>query len=308
MTGHSTDGQVTLGDHRRLTYRVFGKPNGFPVVALHGTPGSRLKFSATDEAATTLGLTVFALDRWGYGSTDPHPSPTLAAFAADISTVANTLSLTQFALLGVSGGGPYAAAVATIIPERVTALALVSPVGPIAGEPDSEITAFHRCCFGTLAHSPKATAAVFRSFRRLLAISPALAMRIAMARVPQADKAVLTRGTTLQRLTESFKEGLRPGALGPVIDMSLFGKPWQLPLTNASAPARLWLGSHDANVPHSAARRLAARLPECSLCDVPGAGHLWVAEHYGDILAWIAETQKRDNSRASSTTNSSVQV
>lgn len=288
---------LRLADGRRITWRIYGAPQGFPVFALHGTPGSRLKFSATDAPARALGLTVIAPDRWGYGATDMHPAPGLAAFARDMAALAAALSLPRFAVLGVSGGGPYATAVAACLPEQVAALALVAPVGPIAGEPDPEITPFHRFCFGPLARSRIASRIVFRGFRRLIRASPSAGMRIAMARVPEADRAVLRHADVARRLAGTFAEGLRPGAQGPVTDLALFGRPWDLPLANVRAPARLWIGTADRNVPLSAAHRLAARLPDCVLTELPGEGHLWVALHYADVLSWIGSACPRSRAQ-----------
>lgn len=262
------------------------------MIALHGTPGSRLKFSAAVGSGDGRDPVVVALDRWGYADTDKHPAPSLAAIADDVALLADALALRQFAVMGVSGGGPYATAVAAKMTSRVTALALVSPVGPIAGETDREISAFHRFCFESLACRPRATALVFHGFRRMLAASSRAGMSVAMARVAGADRAILARGTTRDRLATAFKEGLRVGSQGPAIDLELFGRPWGLSLADVSCPARVWIGTADRNVPVSAARRLAARLPECVLTELPGEGHLWIAEHYAEVLGWISETQK----------------
>lgn len=287
-----TDASVTLADGRRVTYRRYGPRDGFPMLAMHGTPGSRLKFASSEVHAVRLGLNVIAVDRWGYGGTDGHPAPTLAAFADDIDRFADAIGIGNFAVLGVSGGGPYATAVAACLGARVSACALFAPVGPIAGEADAKITAFHRFCFGRLSASPKAVRAVFQGFRWLLQHSPVAAMRIAMSRVPPADKRVLASGEHEMRLARAFIEGLRPGADGPVTDLAIFGRPWNVPLAQATAPARLWIGSDDRNVPISAARRLASRLPHCSLIELPGEGHLWIAQNYGLVLEWVARTTK----------------
>lgn len=283
---------VVDAGQRRISLATYGAAGGFPVLALHGTPGSRLKFTTTHDDACRLGLQVVAIDRWGYGGTDAHPTPTLAAFADEMHAVMASLGHRHFAVLGVSGGGPYATAVAVRHAAAVAALALVAPVGPIAGEPDSEIGRFHRFCFGALAARPRATRAVFRTFRRIIRASPTLGLKIAMARLPPADRQVLASPGVAQRLAQTFAEGLRPGPEGPVCDLILFGRPWALALANAQVPARLWLGTSDRNVPLSAARRLAARLPSCDLVELPGAGHLWVALHYADVLGWIAEMTK----------------
>ena len=43
---------------------------GTPLLFLHGTPGSRLKFVIGHEAGKQLGLALVAPDRWGYGLSD----------------------------------------------------------------------------------------------------------------------------------------------------------------------------------------------------------------------------------------------
>ena len=290
----SIDGCIHLTPSRRLTYRAWGPTDGLPVMALHGTPGSRLKFNLTEHHAFRLGLRVIAPDRWGYGGTDTFPDVSkpadLHAFAADIANFAEQLSLEHFAVLGVSGGGPYAVALAALLPARVTALALFAPVGPIAREPDRDISAFHAFCFGGLARRPLVVGAIFRGFRALLHASPQLAMRLAMARAPAADRRVLADVQVSKRLALTFLEGLKMGANGPVTDLALFGRPWGLPLANIVCPARLWIGKDDRNVPMSAARRLADRIDNCIFTEIADAGHLWVAQHYGELLDWVADT------------------
>jgi pimeloyl-ACP methyl ester carboxylesterase len=286
----TSDHDLVLQDGRRLAWREFGDPAGVPVLALHGTPGSRLKFEITDRPARALGLGVVAPDRWGYGATHPHRAPSLAAFAADVRELADALAIARFAVLGVSGGGPYAAAVATCLPQRVSALALFAPVGPIAGEAIA-MSVFHGFCFGRFARSRWAPRATFATFGAILRASPQLGMAIAMSRAGSADRAILAAGAS-GRLSRTFAEGLRRGPDGPSIDMLLFGRAWELPLAAATAPARLWLGSQDRHVPHAAARLLASRLPACIVTDLPDAGHLWIAENYSTVLGWIAETAR----------------
>jgi len=281
------DGLVAINAHRCFSYRSLGAPGGKPLIALHGTPGSRLKFVAAHEAAKRRGIRLIAPDRWGYGATTAHDAPSLSAFADDICRFADKLGLETFDVLGVSGGGPFAVAVAATAPQRVTSLSLVAPVGPIAGEPDDEITSFHRLCFGALSQRPTAIGAVFQAFRAMLDISPDLGVRVAMLRIAAADRRILGRKDVTSHLGETFAAGLRPGVVGPVTDLGLFGTRWDIDVAQAHVPARMWLGSVDQNVPRSAARRLASRLPQCTLTELPGEGHLWVTDHFEAVLSWI---------------------
>lgn len=124
---------MRLPDGRHLGYAEYGDPAGLAIIGFHGTPGSRLMFQLADSAARELGLRLLAPERPGFGISTYQKNRTLASYAADIAAFADRLGIKRFAVAGISGGGPYAAACAALLPERVTALALVSPVGPMAG-------------------------------------------------------------------------------------------------------------------------------------------------------------------------------
>jgi pimeloyl-ACP methyl ester carboxylesterase len=285
-------GQVLrLADGRALGFAVLGDPRGTPLLFLHGTPGSRLQFAIGDAAAADLGLALVAPDRWGYGLTDMPGARSLSAFAADMAALMDHLGHARFAVAGISGGGPYAAGVAAYVASRVTALALISPMGPIGDrEAKRALSPFHRFCFGVLPHWPSATRAVFRLFRASLERSPRLAARLATLRAGSRDKALIAEPGIASWLLDSFREGLRPGMAGPVEDLRLFSAAWGVDLGTIRAPARLWIGSADTAVPVNAARQLARSIPACALTELPGDGHFWVATRYRQVLDWIATT------------------
>jgi len=108
-----------LSDGRRLGYAEYGDPTGHPVIALHGTPGSRYMFEVADAAARARGLRIIAPERPGYGRSDVHHFDMLAETAFDIQSLVDALGIDHFALVGVSGGGPYAVAVAALMKERL---------------------------------------------------------------------------------------------------------------------------------------------------------------------------------------------
>jgi pimeloyl-ACP methyl ester carboxylesterase len=292
MTAAAVADQVLeLGDGRALGFKVYGDPAGAPLLFLHGTPGSRLKFAIGHDAGKELGLAIVAPDRWGYGLSHAPPTPSLPAFAADMAALMDHLGHAQFAVGGISGGAPYAASVAAGLPSRVTALALVSPMGPI-DDPicRRSLARFHRFAFTVLPRSPMAIGAVFALFRASLERSPRLAARLATLRAGARDKALLARPDIARWLLGSFREGLRRSVAGPVCDMQLFSRSWGVDLAAIRAPARLWIGTADTAVPLSAARLLARSIAACAVAELSAEGHFWVAASYREVLDWIAET------------------
>jgi pimeloyl-ACP methyl ester carboxylesterase len=285
---HVKDRHLRLRDGRRLGFRIYGDPHGTPILFLHGTPGSRVKFSIAHEAGRALGLAIVAPDRWGYGLTEAPRAPSLRAFGDDMGILMDRLGRRCFAVGGISGGGPYAAAVAACLPSRVTALALVSPVGPIADAGlGPSLPLLHRLCFTVLPRRPRTVSTAMRAFRWSLARTPRLAGRLTTWRAARPDKRLIGRSEVRQRILGSFSEGLRPGTAGPNTDLAIFSRPWQVDLAAIAAPSRLWIGTRDSNVPISAARILAQRIPNCVLTELPNEGHLWVSVHHADVLSWI---------------------
>jgi pimeloyl-ACP methyl ester carboxylesterase len=277
---------------RLITYCEFGTADGFPVLALHGTPGSRFKYAAADEDARRAGLRLISPDRWGYGGSDSPPYSSLSAYADDMRELLDGLGIGRFSVVGISGGGPYAVAAAARLGRRVAALALIAPVGPIAGtiEP-SALNAVHRFCFRRLPRFPRMLRAAFQLYRQTLAIAPKTSMRVATLAAAPVDKALVRTPGVRDHLYEAFRAGLERGVGGPLIDLHLFSMAWLVPFEAIDARTRIWLGTEDRNVPQAAVEALAGKIGEAELTRLPGQGHFWISRHYGEVLAWLAEAR-----------------
>jgi pimeloyl-ACP methyl ester carboxylesterase len=234
---------------------------------------------------------VVVPDRWGYGLTSMPPRIELAAFAADMGALMDHLGYRRFAVGGISGGGPYASAVAACLADRIAPLALICPVGPIADAGcAASLSYFHQFCFTMLPRHPLWIAGVFSVFRWSLAHAPVLATRLAVLRGGRPDKELMARADIRPHLLASFREGLRQGLRGPIADLEVFSRPWGVDLTRVSAPARLWIGTADRSVPIVAAEALSGRVAGCIHDSLAGEGHLWAAANHARVLDWTAAT------------------
>lgn len=306
------DGIVTLRDGRRIGWHAFGAPFDRSgrigsgrgqriVIALHGTPGSRFKFAPAHKSAAERGLTLISLDRWGYGLTDRHPNPSLTAWSQDVHEVATQLGIERFAVCGISGGGPFAAALAAHLADRVQAAALVAPVGPVAaqaGRPATRLDPLHWGSFRVLPHIPWLARAVFAGFRFLLRISPRTAIAVAMARNGPADYRLLKDKQVVSGLAGMMLEGVRRSAHGPAIDLKLFAQAWDLDFAQVQAPVRIWFGDQDRNVPAAAVEALADAIPTAELERVGDQGHFWVSTRFDLVLDWLAQEFARHENAA----------
>ncbi|TGJ80045.1 hypothetical protein E0Z10_g8733 [Xylaria hypoxylon] len=128
-----TDGSatMTLPDGRTLSYSQYGLLTGPAVFYLHGLPGSRLEGALFDAPAVTPRARIISVDRPGYGLSSPQPNRTILDHAKDVEHLAKYLKLDSYAVLGISGGGPYALACAAALPaDKLKAVLLICGLGP----------------------------------------------------------------------------------------------------------------------------------------------------------------------------------
>src|SRR5215471_4610530 len=91
---------ISLRDGRTLGYAEYGDPNGKPVFFFHGLPGSRLQRHPDESIATGLGARLITIDRPGYGLSDFQQARTLLDWPDDVTQLANSLRIDQFAAIG----------------------------------------------------------------------------------------------------------------------------------------------------------------------------------------------------------------
>src|SRR5262245_29897354 len=121
---------ASTSDRRTLTFAEWGDPNGSPLFALHGSPGSRLSRHFDETVYAQAGARLITYDRPGYGGSDRNPGRRVVDCFGDVAAIADTLGIDSFAVTGASGGGPHALAVAARLPERVTRLACAVSIAP----------------------------------------------------------------------------------------------------------------------------------------------------------------------------------
>lgn len=110
-----------------LHVHEFGRPDGYPLLALHGVTGHGARWKQLTERYLT-GFRVIAPDLRGHGRSDPRPPWTLEQHASDLLTMVDDYRLSACAVLGHSFGGAIALHLAHLAPQRITKLMLLDPV------------------------------------------------------------------------------------------------------------------------------------------------------------------------------------
>src|SRR5580658_10177759 len=122
---------IKLQDGRLLGYAEYGDPNGVPIFYFHGFPGSRLEAEKFNEIAMANHYRLIGIDRPGMGLSSIDKKRSILSWATDVVNLADHLNINQFSIIGHSGGGPYVAACAYTIPQRLNGATIVSGMAPL---------------------------------------------------------------------------------------------------------------------------------------------------------------------------------
>ena len=284
-----TNNQLRLRDGRILAYAEYGDPDGAPVFFFHGMPGSRLEGAHAHEAAVLHHVRIISPDRPGYGLSTFQPRRVLLDWPGDVTQLADSLAIDRFAIVGVSGGGPYVAACALRIPQRLTRAVMVSGVGPFDAPGATEgMSRQNRMLFAASRRAPILVRVVMALMARGMKRSPDRFMDRMLKSLPEPDRKVMADLALRELFMQDALESMRPGARGAAYESVMYARPWGFRLEDITMPVTLWQGDADANVPVSMGRYQAQAIPNCDWRFFPGEGHMLIFSHMDELFALIA--------------------
>ena len=269
----------------------------------HGIPGSCREAALIRSYISRPDLRMVGFDRPGYGGSTPVRNFQIRGtqLPVDVEALADHLNISRFIALGYSGGAPFALACAVKIPERISALGIVSGVGPALGSQGMHET--NRKKFNLAQKFPwLARMILWAAFSSLRMRSDgnrlAAQLKKIWQQMPEPDRLVLERDPAFAAgIIEITRDAIQNRVTGWVNEEILMTQPWQLEINQIRcANTFLWHGEQDRNVPVSMARELAGQLPNCNAKYYPAEGHLSLLYNHGqeilDTLLKAATEQK----------------
>jgi pimeloyl-ACP methyl ester carboxylesterase len=269
-----TPSHIILTDGRRLSFVEFGDRQGKPLFYFHGFPGSRLEAKLAEKISLSTHVRFIGIDRPGYGSSSFKPRRTIIDWADDVARLADALGIDHFSILGVSGGGPYAAACACKIPDRLDAVGIICGMGPV------DIIGLtrnmpwrYRQGLRLADRFPPIAAVIFPFPAFFFRYFPERMLSILSGKVAGPDKIALKNNELINVLSASFREAFRSSLRWPARDAVLYSRPWGFRLQDIRIRIHLWHGEKDRIVPPEMARYMARMIPDCRATYYADEGH-----------------------------------
>jgi pimeloyl-ACP methyl ester carboxylesterase len=269
---------ATAPDGRSVMFAEWGEPDGFPVFALHGTPGCRLNRHPDTELLRSTGVRQITYDRAGYGGSDRHRGRRVVDDVGDVAAIADTLGIGRFAVWGGSGGGPHALAVAAVLGDRVTRAVCEVGIAPFDAMGDAWFEGMdpeNVKEFGWAQEGEERLIVELEAedekLRRMVLDDPSKVLE--QFDLPDSDREVLARPDFATVLRETMLEQSRNGVWGWVDDDLAFTTPWGFDPATITVPTQIRYGTSDVLVPAAHGAWLAAAIPGATV-KLNRLGHL----------------------------------
>lgn len=305
----------TLPDGRQLGYAEYGDHNGTPLFYFHGYPSCRLEAYAIDDIAQKHHIRLLALDRPGFGLSTPQPNRSIVDWPNDVAAFAKAMQLPRFAIIGASGGGPYALACAHRLPrEMLTGVGLFASGPPwVAGA--HHISTYRRVARVMATYWPTGLRIIFDVMVRIsrwLIHSGPVTRRIDqwLEREDQKKGAndqvsfeteiptITPKKTAAERRVELVRvlleEPFAQGGTAAVDEARLLSSDdWGFSFESVRYdPVRIWHGARDENAPVALIRHMVEKLPSCVYYEFEGDSHYTMFKHVEGAITELVPEQK----------------
>jgi len=293
VTDEGASRPVALPDGRQLDVWEGGSPDGVPIIFHSGTPSGRLQAVHGAHAALRQRVRLVSFNRPGYGRS-PLTPPSLASVGLDTLHVADALDIDRFAVLGASGGGPYALATGLADPDRVRAVGVAAGVGPwrlieLADDNDPDLPLLTLADAGDVAGALsgfRAQGAI--AYQRMLELDDEAMVGEFFLGAPESDTGWLDAEAT-GHWAADLRDALQSYD-GYARDNVAWGADWDIDPAHLRVATWLWYGDLDRIVAPSHGAWLAARIPDARLEIRAGKGHAGtIFEHWDDMLATLRD-------------------
>lgn len=187
-------------------------------------------------------------------------------------------------MVAFSAGSAFALACAVRLHQRVSAIALVSPSGPLEKPGFVEDMAAAR--YMKLARrAPWAMAAMYGTVARRGRKDPHSAHEMFFRGSSRVDREVLDRPAVKARWMEAYLAATeKRGGRGFVEDMRVIQEPWGFDPGDVSVPVHVWSGDADRIAPRRHAEYWVETLPHCRPTWCGGEGHFLIEDRIGETL------------------------
>jgi pimeloyl-ACP methyl ester carboxylesterase len=223
----------------------------------------------------------------------------------DVRAIVDHLAIERFAVVGRSGGGPHALAVAAGMPDRVTAVAVLASFAPaqVLAQVPAQVPERADRSADMCAGNSETFAMVLDEARLLRNLTETAARtaddpesfiddRISDG-LSSLDHRVIENVVIRRQLAASYGAALRGGNVhGWIDDLLALHRDWGFRPATVRVPTLLWHGADDRFSPVANTCWLAGQMVSPTVAVDPHAGHFGAIEVLPQALSWLVDRHR----------------
>lgn len=268
---------LQLKDGRNLSYAEYGKPDGIPVVLMHGTPGSRHASEIDIACANETGARLIVPERPGYGLSDLKAAESVSEWVDDLIELVDALKIDRFGVVAASGGTPFMLASAIKLADRITRCVLIGAIAPYGVlEPPAETP-----------HTRESLVGFFQPMAETVRQGREAILQLFKSNFSHApDLEAFAHPAVGKWAGDMMLEAFRAGSGGAIQDWYVLTRTWDVDPGLVRVPVHLLQGDLD-NL--EAARYLQQHIPGSELTILPGLGHMLKPDYMCMVLSYFQQ-------------------
>ena len=226
----------------KIAYRCYGEPSGFPVIMHHGLVGSCNLLKYWGVKAKKAGAFLIAIERPGYGDSDCRDDmPRIIDWAKIIQPLLEKYNCTEFGVIGISAGTPYAYSLDIHYKEKVKGIWILGGVPYMI---DDEVFSFY----------PEDRKAAYSYYKT----AP---LRDIAERMKGYLDNVYNTHPEKSPIRQDVATTNEHGRMGIAREVKMLMNDWGFHPSEITTPVTLWHSEGDDIVPFEAAKRTSALIP-----------------------------------------------
>ena len=276
---------LRLPDGRNLAYRDYGDPAGKAMLFFHEGLGSSLMVPAAEPLARELGLRIVAVERPGFGQSDPHPDYSFDGVAEDVVALCDALGLNDVRLCAVLSGAPSAIQTAIRLGPRARNVLLLSGRPPRPTTREGNLMTRFRARLQTHPW----VIDTFYAVLRLRMTPPGIEKMVAEgAALSAGDRAFLDANPWAAPFIAAYVgECLARTSRGPADEVKAFRRAANLTAADLACALDVWHGEEDRFAPLPDLLDYLGDKPR-QVRQFPAIGHMLTLKHWEDVLRHVA--------------------
>lgn len=275
--------------------RISNCENATPLLFFHGWPSSLCQAYTSKAVAEQQQFELISVNRPGIGKSTPYANFQMSDWPQFMAELLDQLEMEKAAVLGVSGGGPYALACGALRPESFPQISIVCSAPPMAGRYKNwrkEIAFSYQILAKVVEKSPRALAKLAEVLAPFAAYRPPCGLlQLGAKALCASDQNVIQNLKLYDYSFGSFQQAVTTGRRHVIEEGVRYIHPWGFDLEEVQVPVTVWHGKHDKNFHWKLAKRVAEALPQGRLELHEDQGHYSIPMDLGSEI--FADLRRR---------------